>query len=170
MKDFPGTPGTGLGLALRISQFVFAAGSIASMATTPSFFNFTAFCYLIASMGLLVIWSFVLALLDAYALVKKKVLHNAVLVSLFVVGDWVSLCLNLYSYYLLDHCPQVTATLSLAAASSSAGITVLYFNDLGHCHFGEECQKYQISVALAFLSWFPISISSLIMLWLLAAG
>uniref|UniRef100_A0A0R0I0B0 CASP-like protein n=1 Tax=Glycine max TaxID=3847 RepID=A0A0R0I0B0_SOYBN len=143
MKDFPGTPGTVLGLALRISQFVFAAGSIASMATTPSFFNFTAFCYLIASMGLQVIWSFVLALLDAYALVKKKVLHNAVL---------------------------VTATLSLAAASSSAGITVLYFNDLGHCHFGEECQKYLISVALAFLSWFPISISSLIMLWLLAAG
>jgi len=71
---------------------------------------------------------------------------------------------------LLDHCPQVTATLSLAAASSSAGITVLYFNDLGQCHFGEECQKYQISVALAFLSWLPISISSLIMLWLLAAG
>ncbi|XP_017434205.1 CASP-like protein 5B3 isoform X2 [Vigna angularis] len=143
MRDFPGTPGTVLGLTLRISQFVFAAGSIASMATTSSFFNFTAFCYLIASMGLQVIWSFVLSLLDAYALVNKKVLHNAVL---------------------------VTATLSLAAASSSAGITVLYFNDLGHCHFGEECQKYQISVALAFFSWLPISISSLIMLWLLAAG
>ncbi|XP_047156154.1 CASP-like protein 5B3 isoform X2 [Vigna umbellata] len=143
MRDFPGTPGTVLGLALRISQFVFAAGSIASMATTSSFFNFTAFCYLIASMGLQVIWSFVLSLLDAYALVNKKVLHNAVL---------------------------VTATLSLAAASSSAGITILYFNDLGHCHFGEECQKYQISVALAFFSWLPISISSLIMLWLLAAG
>ncbi|KAK7344008.1 hypothetical protein VNO77_13196 [Canavalia gladiata] len=152
MKDFPGTPGTVLGLALRMSQFIFAAGSIASMATTPSFFNFTAFCYLIASMGLQVIWSVVLALLDAYALVRKKVLHNAVLVSLFLVGDW------------------VTAILSLAAASSSAGIIVLYFNDLGHCHFGEECQKYQISVALAFLSWIPISISSLIMLWLLAAG
>ncbi|KAJ1383949.1 Casparian strip membrane protein domain [Sesbania bispinosa] len=80
-------------------------------------------CYLIASMGLQVIWSFVLALLDAYALLRKKVLHNPVLVSLFVVGDW------------------VTAILSLAAASSSAGITVLYFNDLGHCHFGDECQK-----------------------------
>ncbi|XP_061370999.1 CASP-like protein 5B3 [Gastrolobium bilobum] len=152
MKDFPGTPGTALGLTLRMSQFIFAAGSIASMATTPSFFNFTAFCYLIASMGLQVIWSFVLALLDAYALVRKKVLHNPVLVSLFLVGDW------------------VTSTLSLAAASSSGGITVLYFNDLGHCHFGEECQKYQISVALAFLSWIPIAISSLIMLWLLAAG
>ncbi|OIW01786.1 hypothetical protein TanjilG_03924 [Lupinus angustifolius] len=103
-------------------------------------------------MGLQVIWSFVLALLDAYALLRKKVLHNPVLVSLFVVGDW------------------VTSMLSLAAASSSAAITVLYFHDLGHCHFGEECQKYQISVVLAFLSWIPISISSLIMLWLLAAG
>lgn len=42
-------------------------------------------------MGLQVIWSFVLALLDAYALLRKKVLHNPILVSLFVVGDWVSL-------------------------------------------------------------------------------
>ncbi|KAF7837494.1 CASP-like protein 5B3 [Senna tora] len=151
MKDFPGTPGTLTGLVLRLSQCIFAAASIAAMGTTPSFFNFTAFCYLIASMGLQVIWSFVLALLDAYALVRKKVLHNPVLVSLFVVGDW------------------VTATLSLAAASASAGVAVLYFNDVGSCKFGEECQKYQISVALAFLSWITILISSLIMLWLLAA-
>ncbi|KAL1342099.1 CASP-like protein 5B3 isoform X2 [Arachis hypogaea] len=143
MKNFPGTPGTLLGLALRMSQFIFAAGSIAAMATTPSFFNFTAFCYLIASMGLQFIWSFVLASMDAYALARNKVLHNPVL---------------------------VTAILSLAAASSSAGITVLYFHDLGHCQFREECQKYQISVALAYLGWIPISISSLIMLWLLAAG
>jgi hypothetical protein len=42
-------------------------------------------------MGLQVIWSFGLALLDVYALVKKKALHNTVLLSLFVVGDWVSL-------------------------------------------------------------------------------
>lgn len=45
MKDFPGTPGTLTGLLLRISQFVFAAGSIASMASTSSFFSFTAFWY-----------------------------------------------------------------------------------------------------------------------------
>ncbi|XP_028762344.1 CASP-like protein 5B3 isoform X2 [Neltuma alba] len=143
MKDFPGTPGTLTGLFLRISQCIFAVGSIASMATTPSFFSFTAFCYLLASMGLQVIWSFVLALLDAYAWMRKKVLHNAVL---------------------------ITSTLSLAAASASAGVTVLYFNDLGHCNFGEECQKYQISVAFAFMSWITILISSLIMLWLLASG
>ncbi|KAK7344608.1 hypothetical protein VNO77_14401 [Canavalia gladiata] len=152
MKDFCGTPGTFFGLVLRMSQFIFAAGSVASMVSTTSFFNFTAFCYLIASMGLQIIWSLALALLDAYALVRKKVLPNPVLISLFVVGDW------------------VTATLSLAAASASAGIIVLYFNDLGHCHFGPECQKYQISVAFAFMSWISISISSLIMLWLLAAG
>ncbi|KAB5545095.1 hypothetical protein DKX38_013207 [Salix brachista] len=108
--------------------------------------------YLIASMGLQVIWSFGLALLDAYALVKKKALHNTVMLSLFVVGDW------------------VTAILSLAAASASAGVTVLYFHDLGNCDFVGECQKYQMSVALAFFSWITIAISSLIMLWLLAAG
>ncbi|THF96394.1 hypothetical protein TEA_017005 [Camellia sinensis var. sinensis] len=185
MKDFAGTPGTITGLVLRISQCLFAAGSITSMASTNSFFNITAFwiavvgakpaffallmrdkvrgkktrslfvgsesgqhiafsghigsnvkqrflgrvlggkrlysllellsitnqsrrqsklpgsvsgsstfsieSYLIASMGLQVMWSFTLAFLDAYALAKKKVVHNHVLVSLFVVGDWVSL-------------------------------------------------------------------------------
>ncbi|PSR97954.1 CASP-like protein [Actinidia chinensis var. chinensis] len=152
MKDFAGTPGTVTGLVLRVSQCLFAAASIASMATTNNFFNITAFCYLIASMGLQVLWSFGLAFLDAYALAKKKVLHNHVLVSLFVVGDW------------------VTATLSLAAASASAGITMLYFSDLGSCQLGVECQKYQISIVFAFLSWITIAISSLIMFWLLAAG
>ncbi|CAL5395243.1 unnamed protein product [Camellia sinensis] len=203
MKDFAGTPGTITGLVLRISQCLFAAGSITSMASTNSFFNITAFCgsnvkqrflgrvlggkrlygllellsitnrsrrqsklpgsvsgsstfsiesYLIASMGLQVMWSFTLAFLDAYALAKKKVVHNHVLVSLFVVGDW------------------VTATLSLAAASASAGITMLYFSDFGGCQSGGECQKFQISVVLAFLSWITIAISSLIMFWILAAG
>ncbi|XP_054804957.1 CASP-like protein 5B3 isoform X2 [Prosopis cineraria] len=107
MKHFPGTPGTLTALVLRLSQCTFAVGSIAAMGTTSSFYGITAFCYLIASMGLQVVWSFVLALLDAYALVRKK----------------------------------VTATLSLAAASASAGIAVLYFNDAGSCKFGQECQS-----------------------------
>ncbi|KAL3506101.1 hypothetical protein ACH5RR_031483 [Cinchona calisaya] len=152
MKDFAGTPGTLTGLILRIVQCLFAAGSIASMATRKSFFNITAFCYLIASMGLQVIWSFGLASLDAYALARKKIPHNRVSVSLFVVGDW------------------VTATLSLSAAASSAGVTVLYFNDMGSCSFGEECTKFQMAVALAFLSWITTAISSIIMFLLLAAA
>ncbi|KAG5415605.1 hypothetical protein IGI04_003172 [Brassica rapa subsp. trilocularis] len=110
------------------------------------------FSYLIAAMGLQVIWSFGLAILDTFALARKKTLVSPVLISLFVVGDW------------------VTATLSLAGASSSAGITVLYFGDLGKCSFEAECWRYQLSVALAFLSWITIAISSLTTLWLLASG
>lgn len=48
------------------------------------------FSYLIASMGLQVLWSFGLACLDLHALRSKRSLYNPVLVSLFVVGDWVS--------------------------------------------------------------------------------
>jgi len=47
------------------------------------------FSYLIASMGLQLLWSFGLACLDIYSLKTKRDLHNPVLVSLFVVGDWV---------------------------------------------------------------------------------
>ncbi|GFP89937.1 CASP-like protein 5b3 [Phtheirospermum japonicum] len=85
-------------------------------------------------MGLQVIWSFGLALMDAFALLRMKVIHNPIVVSLFPVGDW------------------VTATLSLAASASSDGITVLYFGDLGGCSMVEYCTKYQMAVAFSFLS------------------
>ncbi|ERM94911.1 hypothetical protein AMTRI_Chr07g29650 [Amborella trichopoda] len=151
MKDFPGTPGTLTGLMLRVGQFTFAAASIAFVATGVRFQEFTAFCYLIASMGLQVLWSLWLACLDAYAMLAPRDLRNPRLVSLFVVGDW------------------VTATLSLAAACSSAGILVLYDRDLGNCK-ESVCQRYQFAIAMAFMSWVLIDISSLIMFWLLAAG
>ncbi|KAF3484704.1 hypothetical protein F2Q69_00053705 [Brassica cretica] len=150
--DIPGTPGTFTGLVLRISQCVFAAASISYMVSSGAFFNYTAFCYLIAAMGLQVIWSSGLAILDTFALLRKKTLHSPVFVSLFVVGDW------------------VTSTLSLAGASSSAGVMVLYFGDLGSCSFEAECWRYQLSVTLAFLSWISISVSSLTTLWLLASS
>lgn len=150
MKDFPGTPGTLVGLILRILQCLFAAGAIASMTTTSTFFTYTAFCYMIAAMGLQTLWSFGLACLDAYALSKNKLIHNPVLVSLFVVGDW------------------VTALLSLAAAASSAGVTVLFYQDLGICH--GDCPRQQLAISLAFLSWALVQVSSLIMLWILVAG
>ena len=66
-------------------------------------------------------------------------------------------------------CGQVTATLSLAAASAAAGITVLYDRDLGYCKM-MDCRKFQISISFAFISWLLIEISSLIMFWLLAMG
>ncbi|XP_047318597.1 CASP-like protein 5B3 [Impatiens glandulifera] len=152
MKDFAGTPGTVSGLVLRICQCIFAVASITAMATSETFISVTAFCYLIASMGWQVIWSCTLTFLDAYALANNKLIHNQLTVSFFLIGDW------------------VTAILSLAAASSSAGITILYFNDMGHCVLEDYCIKYQMSVVFAFFAWITTTISALIMLWLLAAG
>ncbi|KAL5222763.1 hypothetical protein ABZP36_027476 [Zizania latifolia] len=89
MRALAGSPGTWSGLSLRVGQSVFAAASVFVTASAPSFAAYTAFCYLIASMGLQALWSLGLACLDCYALKFKKDLHSAVLVSLFVVGDWV---------------------------------------------------------------------------------
>uniref|UniRef100_A0A1D1Z0V4 CASP-like protein n=1 Tax=Anthurium amnicola TaxID=1678845 RepID=A0A1D1Z0V4_9ARAE len=151
MKSFPGTPGTFSSLVFRIMQSLFAAGSVASMASAPGFSAYTAFCYLIVSMALQFIWSMGLACLDIYQLVKKSDLHHSILVGLFVAGDW------------------VTGMLSLAAVSASAGLTILFDRDLGYCKMG-ECWNFQLAVSLGFASWLMVWLSSLVMLWLLAAG
>ncbi|GMI69753.1 CASP-like protein 5B2 [Hibiscus trionum] len=153
MKELIGSPGTVTGLTLRITQCAFAASSIALMVSASGFSTFTAFCYLIASMGLQLLWSFGLACLDVYALRRKRDLHNPVLVSLFVVGDW------------------VTAMLSLAAACSSAGVIVLYAKDLDFCNPQNHlpCRKFEISIILAFITWLLIAMSSHVMFWILAS-
>ncbi|CAA7392710.1 unnamed protein product [Spirodela intermedia] len=153
MKSLVGSPGTVSGLLLRLGQCLFAAASIGVMVSSSGFSNYTAFCYLIASMGLQVLWSMGLACLDVYALRIKRDLHNPVLVSLFVVGDW------------------VTATLSLAAACSSAGVTILFARDVRFCSRGLDlsCSRYQISISCAFVTWALIAKSSLVMFWLLAS-
>lgn len=46
--------------------------------------------FLIAAMGLQVVWSFGLAIIDIHALRLKKDLHNHIFLSFLVVGDWVS--------------------------------------------------------------------------------
>ncbi|KAK1571717.1 hypothetical protein EZV62_025714 [Acer yangbiense] len=155
MKELFGSPGKLSGLMLRLGQFSLAAASVGFMLSAHNFYNSTAFCYLIASMGLQVLWSFGLACLDLHALRTKRNLQNPVLVSLFVFGDW------------------VTAFLSLSGASSAAGVTVLYARDLNtnYCKSQPDfsCSRFQISVALAFISWFLLAISCHTMLWLLAA-
>ncbi|RVW19431.1 CASP-like protein 5B2 [Vitis vinifera] len=66
---------------------------------------------------------------------------------------------------------MVTATLSLAAACSSAGVMVLYARDLDFCRAEMHipCSRFQISIALAFITWFFIAISSHVMFWILAS-
>ncbi|KAE8666205.1 CASP-like protein 5B3 [Hibiscus syriacus] len=153
MKVFIGSPGTMSGLILRAYQCAFAAASIAVMVSASDFSSYTAFCYLIASMGLQLLWSFGLACLDVYALRKKRDLQNPVLVSLFVVGDW------------------VTAMLSLAAACSSAGVIVLYARDLDFCRAQSHlpCNQFEISIILAFITWILVAMSSHVMFWILAS-
>ncbi|KAH0461361.1 hypothetical protein IEQ34_008936 [Dendrobium chrysotoxum] len=145
MKLLVGSPGTVGGLLLRTGQCLFSSAAIAVM--------FMLFSYLIASMGLQALWSLGLGCLDCYALRMKRDLHNPILVSLFVVGDW------------------VTATLSLAAACSSVGVTVLFVNDLEFCRLYPQlpCYKYEISIIFAFITWLLIAMSSLVMFCLLAS-
>ncbi|KAG7550560.1 hypothetical protein ISN45_Aa06g013310, partial [Arabidopsis thaliana x Arabidopsis arenosa] len=104
--------------------------------------------YLIAAMGLQVIWSFGLAILDTFALVRKKTLLSPVLVSLFVVGDWVR----------VD--PLSVCNIDIVISRSIIKmLIILYFGDLGSCSFEAECWKYQLSVALAFLCWITVAIT-----------
>ncbi|KAJ9540169.1 hypothetical protein OSB04_026675 [Centaurea solstitialis] len=154
MKWWFGSPGKVSGLVLRMGQCLSAAASLALMASASGFSTATSFCKknIVDSMGLQVLWSFGLACLDIHALRLKKDLHNHIFLSLLVVGDW------------------VTAILSLAAACSSAGVMVLLMKDTDICrsHNLLSCNTFQISIALAFVAWFLLAISSYIMFWLLA--
>ncbi|KAI3519978.1 hypothetical protein L2E82_32244 [Cichorium intybus] len=152
MKSLFGSPGKASGLALRMCQCLFAAASLAVMASATGFSTATSFCYLIAAMGLEFLWSFGLACLDIHALRLNKDLHNHIFLSFLVVGDW------------------VTVILSLAAASSSAGVMILFMKDTDICTSQRSlpCNTFQISIALAFVAWFLLAISSYLALWLLA--
>ncbi|XP_071707617.1 CASP-like protein 5B1 [Rutidosis leptorrhynchoides] len=153
MKALLGSPGKKSGAVLRMGQCLFAASSLSVMATASGFATVTSFCYLIAAMGLEALWSFGLACLDLHAIRLNKDLHNHIFLSLLVVGDW------------------VTAILSLAAACSSAGVMVVFIKDTDICrtHKPLACDTFEISIALAFVAWFLLAISSYVMFWLLAA-
>ncbi|XP_076882383.1 CASP-like protein 5B1 [Bidens hawaiensis] len=153
MKSLFGSPGKVSGLVLRTGQCLFAAASLAVMASASGFSTATSFCFLIAAMGLQALWSFGLACLDIHALRLKKDLHNHIVLSLLVIGDW------------------VTAILSLAAACSSAGVMVVFTKDTDICTRSQitlSCNTFQVSVGLAFVAWFLLAVSSYVMFWLLA--
>lgn len=67
-----------------------------------------------------------------------------------------------------SHLMQLTATLLLAAACSSAGVTVLFLRDVDICKKNPELSsvRYTISVAMAFAAWLLVAKSSLVMLWM----
>ncbi|CAN6346599.1 unnamed protein product [Urochloa humidicola] len=122
MPGRAGRPGSWGGLLLRVGQTFFAAACIGVMGSSLGFASYTAFCYLVASMGLQMVWSFALACLDGYAIKANKDLSSPILLSLFVVGDW------------------VTAILSFAASSSAGGVVILFQKDVLFCRSFYEGQ------------------------------
>nr|XP_043613087.1 CASP-like protein 5A1 [Erigeron canadensis] len=150
MKDVQGMPGTPAGLILRLLQFAFAAVSVSVMAATNDFPSVTAFRYLVAALGLQCLWSFSLAIVDIYALLVKRCLRNARIISFFTIGD------------------AITSTLTFAAACASAGITVLISSDLNNCA-QNHCTRFETSTAMAFVTWFSVSPSFFLNYWSLAS-
>ncbi|KAJ6850264.1 CASP-like protein 5A1 [Iris pallida] len=87
---------------------------------------------------------------DVYAILVMRCLRNRRITCFFTLGD------------------GITSTLTFAGACSSAGITVLIGNDLGLCS-ENHCASFETATAMAFLSWFVVSISFMLNFWLLAA-
>ncbi|MCD7451576.1 hypothetical protein HAX54_012631 [Datura stramonium] len=147
--EVAGAVGTSASFALRLGQTIFSAASLLFMSLGVEFHNYTAFCFLVTITGLVIPWSITLALIDIYSVLIRCPIRQPGILLFIVVGDW------------------ALAFLTLAAASSIAGIVdVLHRADETFCPAGLY-SRYQISAGLAFLSWFLSMASSLSNLWLL---
>ncbi|KAE8719185.1 CASP-like protein 5C1 [Hibiscus syriacus] len=88
MEGVPGSLGTRVGCSLRFGQTLFSCASLLFMSLGVEFYSYTAFCYLVTIMGLVIPWSFTLALVDGYSvLVRCPVRQPGVLV-IIAAGDW----------------------------------------------------------------------------------
>ncbi|XP_047149545.1 CASP-like protein 5C1 isoform X1 [Vigna umbellata] len=149
MDEVPGSLGTTASFSLRMGQTMFSSASLLFMSFGVEFYSYTAFCYLVTIMGLVIPWSFTLALVDGYSILLKCPIRQPGILLIIVVGDW------------------VLSTLTLAAASSTASVVDLLLNTHGSFCPPKLCSRYRISAIMAFLSWFLSLASSLFNLWLL---
>ncbi|XP_042508712.1 CASP-like protein 5C1 [Macadamia integrifolia] len=149
IKVLPGSLGTRSSLSLRLGQTVFSSASLLFMSLGVEFYGYTAFCFLVTTMGLVIPWSFTLALVDGYLVLVGCPLRHSGILLIIVIGDW------------------VLSILSLAAACASAGVINFMLTIDGlHC-VPKFCCRYELSTAMAFFSWFLSAASSLFNLWLL---
>ncbi|PAN11324.1 hypothetical protein PAHAL_2G168500 [Panicum hallii] len=153
MKDIMGIPGTLGGLALRVSQFVCAAGSLAAMLSAYGFSNYSAFCYLVLQMTLQLIWSFILVCIDIHSLKINWDLRSTGNLWKYVIGDW------------------ILAIGSLAAASSATAVAILLAIDVEFCRVNPylSCSRYKVFVILASMAWSFIAASAGSTFWLLVS-
>ncbi|XP_020095189.1 CASP-like protein 5C1 [Ananas comosus] len=151
MDDTPGAVGTTASLSLRLGQALFSSASLLFMTVGVEFYSYTAFCFLVTIMGLVIPWSCTLAMVDMYSIFVGCPLRLPGVVIIVVVGDW------------------ILSILSLAAACSTAGVIDLLLR-IGSTYCSPKfCGRYQLSAGMAFLSWFLTAASSLFNLWLVAS-
>ncbi|KAK6121387.1 hypothetical protein DH2020_023841 [Rehmannia glutinosa] len=149
MKNVPGSLGTSGSLALRLGQAVFSSSSIFFMSLGVGFYSYTAFCFLVTIMGLVIPWSFTLAILDGCSILARFPIRQSGILKVIIIGD------------------SVLSILTLAAVSSTASIVDLLLKaDVSFCP-PRICRSYQISTAMAFSSWLLSLTSLLCNLWLL---
>lgn len=147
----PGAMGSSGSLALRFGQTCFSCASLLFMCFDVEFYSYTTFCFLVTVMGLVIPWSLVLVLADAYSVFVKSLDLQRRNLLMIIIGD------------------LVLSFLSLAAACSTASVADLLL-DVGKSFCPVKlCSRYQLSAAMAFLSWFLSFSSSLFNLWLLPA-
>ncbi|CAA3014874.1 CASP 5C1 [Olea europaea subsp. europaea] len=106
MDEFPGALGTRASLALRFGQAIFAGASLLFMCFDIQFYSYTAFCFLVTIMGLVIPWSLTLAVADAFSVFVKRPTLQPGLLSIIIIGDWVY-CLFLKFVYDCCH-PEIS--------------------------------------------------------------
>ncbi|KAF5451386.1 hypothetical protein F2P56_026499 [Juglans regia] len=149
MDELPGALGTSASLALRMGQTVFSSASLLLMCVDVDFYSYTSFCYLVTVMGLVIPWSLTLLAVDAFSVFIRRLPRQPRIISVVIVGD------------------LVLSFLLLAAASSTASVTDI-LRDAGRSYCPAKlCGRYQLSAAMAFLSWSLTVSASLFNLWIL---
>ncbi|MFS7998789.1 putative casparian strip membrane protein [Helianthus anomalus] len=149
MEEVPGSTGTSAGFALRLGQTIFSSASLLFMSFGVQFYSYTSFCFLVTIMGLVIPWSFALALLDGYSVLVTNPVRQKGILFIIVIGDW------------------LLSTLTLGAASSAAAVVDVLLTADGAVCLPKICSRYLISTIFAFLSWFLSMASSLFNLWIL---
>ncbi|XP_066366943.1 CASP-like protein 5C1 [Miscanthus floridulus] len=146
-----GAVGSAGSLGLRVGQAVFSSASLLLMSVGVEFFSYTAFCFLVTIMGLVIPWSCTLAMIDVYSVLVGCPLRVPGVMVIIVVGD----C--------------ALSIVSFAAACSSAAVIDLLLQFHGsHCS-PSFCGRYQLSAMMAFLSWFLMAASAIFNLWFIAS-
>ncbi|CAA0814336.1 CASP-like protein 5C2 [Striga hermonthica] len=146
ISRFWGTLGS---LGLRFGQAMFALASLLSVCMSTGFYNYSAFCFLVTTMGLVIPWSLTLAMTDVLSVYIRPSFQLPGMLSFVVIGDW------------------VVSILSLAASCSAASVTDFLLDSGDSFCLENLCTRYQVAAAMALLSWFLLLPSMFLNLWTL---